>query len=266
MKQEIVVDGLRDSKCGRKADLSLIQDDWKRQLEVRNTETFEVEGATFTFGTQLEGGDCNGSFAGNQDFHFQTKMTINVSHVPRTFALRPKTREKVEKTINDEANLMFEALKRQAIITKFELTHSSLKFQVAGCTAKGSHVEKDEQFFDTIIPSCRYCDRGLYLDKVQHACLRCPRGTYARVENDDCLPCPLVESAKSVSGDSLSDCYSVSVCSSCVYNQMLEGFLIVVSFHLCIFLLILWSFRSAAFGKFSRTSEEEDKASSVRKS
>ena len=59
------------------------------------------------------------------------------------------------------------------------------------------------------------CDRGLYLDRKTQMCFRCPRGWYAILDDNDCLPCPLVERLKSVSGDSLVDCYYNSVCDNC---------------------------------------------------
>ncbi|KAK3746928.1 hypothetical protein RRG08_030338 [Elysia crispata] len=263
MEQEITLDGLRNSPCGRKPNLAVVQRVWQEHLRTRKMATFKVDSRSFKFSLNFIGGECAGSFQSEQDFRVETKIRVDVSHAPMTFKLRNSTRRGVQAVLNRETDLMFGNLLRDGVITNYSIKRGVLLFKAIACPDKATSVQRDERYFESDIPSCRYCDRGMYLHRELEMCIRCPRGWYSREIDEDCTLCPLVENAKSVSADSLADCFSIPVCSECISAGLVESLVIAVSFNMLVMLVILWSFRGAF--KSHKNVPEDEQATSEKK-
>lgn len=266
MEREIVINDLADSDCAHTTtNLQVLQKAWTKQIKNRSSTTFKIHKMIFQFEKDLSGGECSGYFDSNQTFQVQTRVRVKVTHQPKYFYLRKSVRPRVQAELDKITKKMLDGLRRDRKLSSYVLRGSALLFQSNECKVKTSSVQNDERFFYFKIPSCRFCDRGMYLDKTFHTCHRCPRGWYANLEDSICYHCPHAISSMIVSGDSLVDCFSVYVGPTGVFLALKEGLFVLAGFHLCIFNFIFWNFRDAVWSS-PKDDDTEDKASTNAKS
>ncbi|KAK3746924.1 hypothetical protein RRG08_030335 [Elysia crispata] len=235
--------------CDRDGFLKVFGAEWIKFLAKNHFETFEVNGLLFRHDPVLLSDTCTVAVNNNGKFETKLKVTFRTLHKPHSFTLPDDTHHEVEvESANHIARFTKHCIRSVGLMRDFEWydlfdldVYST--FQVDHCADQVRTVELKENHFIAEIPACRTCDRGLYLDRKTQMCFRCPRGWYAILDDNDCLPCPLVERLKSVSGDSLVDCYYNSVCDNCIMKSIGEGLTVFVTFHLSCIIFLLWNSR-----------------------
>ncbi|GFR61251.1 hypothetical protein ElyMa_003552100 [Elysia marginata] len=246
--------------CNTEEFQKVLGAEWIKYMNKYHYWTFKTEGLEFVFDKFPVSDVCMPDADENGIFLTKLEVTFRVTHTPHNFTISRDAHTSVMRKFARVDRFVRNCITTLSLMRGYERPgeeqHENF-FEVDKCDDKGRNVQRDQKKFLLEVPACRFCDRGLYLDKEFDSCLRCPHGWYSTVEQNECFICPTIEKF-SVSADSLADCFAVKLCSDCGLDLLGEACAIAITFHLTWIVLQLWNLRINLANFLKSTTFEED--------